>query len=125
MRASIGIPLVVKKVKLIGPTGSISVDMILDTGAGMSAVSWSDLKIIGYDPAAVEEREEIVTANGIIEVPRLRIEKISVGDIEAKDVWVICHDIPELVGIRGILGLSFLKNFRTIIDYKKGYLKIS
>ena len=52
MRCSINIPLVVKNVKLTGPAGSISVDMILDTGAGISAVNWLHLKIIGYDPAA-------------------------------------------------------------------------
>jgi hypothetical protein len=40
MRSSIDIPLVVKNVKLTGPAGSISVDMILDTGAGISAVNW-------------------------------------------------------------------------------------
>jgi predicted aspartyl protease len=82
-----------------------------------------DLKIIGYDPAVVEEREKIVTANGVIEVPRLKIEKISVGDIEADNVDVICHDIPEMVGITGLLGLSFIKNFRTVIDFKKGFLE--
>lgn len=125
MRSSIGIPLVVKNVKLKGPAGSISVDMILDTGAGISAVNWLHLKIIGYDPAVVEEREEIVTANGIIEVPRLKIEKISVGDLEAENVDVIGHDIPEMVGIKGLLGLNFIKNFRTVIDFKKGFLEIT
>jgi clan AA aspartic protease (TIGR02281 family) len=125
MRSPIGIPLVLKNVKLTGPAGSISVDMILDTGAGISAVNWLHLKIIGYDPAVVEEREEIVTANGIIEVPRLKIEKISIGDIEATNVDVIGHDIPEMVGIKGLLGLSFIKNFRTVIDFKEGFLEIS
>lgn len=125
MRSSTGIPLIVENVKLTGPTGSISVDMILDTGAGISAVSWSDLKIIGYDPAVVEEREDIVTANGVIEVPRLKIEKITVGDLEADNIYVICHDIPELVGIRGMLGLNFLKDFRTVIDFKNGFFEIT
>ena len=125
MRSSIGIPLVVKNVKLTGPAGSISVDMVLDTGAGICMVNWLHLKIIGYDPAIVEEREEIVTANGIIEVPRLKIEKISVGDMEAENVDVIVHDIPEMAGIKGLLGLSFIKNFRTVIDFKKGFLEIT
>ncbi len=33
--------------------------------------------------------------------------------------------IPELAGIRGLLGLSFLKHFTTILDYRQGYMEIS
>jgi predicted aspartyl protease len=40
----------VKNVKITGPSGSISIDVILDTGAALTAISWADLKIIGYDP---------------------------------------------------------------------------
>jgi clan AA aspartic protease (TIGR02281 family) len=124
MRFPINIPLIVRNVKILGPKGSIKVDMILDTGAALTAISWSDLKVIGYDPAIIPERQEIITANGIIEVPKLRIETISVGDLQAKNVEVICHDIPELAGIRGLLGLSFLKHFKTTIDYKEGYVEL-
>jgi len=124
MRLPIDIPLVVKHVKIVGPKGSIRVDVILDTGAAFSALSWSVLKVIGYDPAVVPERREIITANGVIEVPKLQVESITVGDVEAREVEVICHDIPELAGIRGLLGLSFLKHFRTVIDYRQGYLEI-
>jgi clan AA aspartic protease (TIGR02281 family) len=124
MRFPINIPLIVRNVKILGPKGSIKVDMILDTGAALAAISWSDLKVIGYDPAIIPERQEIITANGIIEVPKLRIETISVGDLQAKNVEVICHDIPELAGIRGLLGLSFLKHFKTTIDYKEGYVEL-
>lgn len=125
MRIPIGIPLIVKNVKITGPLGSISIDVILDTGAAITAISWADLKIIGYDPAVIEERRKIITANGVIEVPKLKLKRISVGDIAAQEVDVICHDIPELASVRGMLGLSFLKNFRTVIDYKKGILEIS
>ena len=83
------------------------------------------VKLIGYDPAVSSLRQEIVTANGIIEVPKLRVERIAIGEVEAMDVEVICHDIPEMAGIRGLLGLSFLKHFRTVIDYRQGFLEIS
>jgi len=112
MRFSVGIPLIVRNVKIVGPKGSVKVDLILDTGAASTVLSWSDLKVIGYDPAVIPEHHEIVTANGIIEVPKLRVENIAVGDAEVKEVEVVCHDIPELAGVRGLLGLSFLKYFR-------------
>ena len=127
MRFPVGIPLLVRNVKIVGPKGSIKVDMILDTGASLTTLSWADLKAIGYDPAVVSDRQEIITANGVIEAPKLRVDQISVRDAEARDVdvEVICHDIPEFTGIRGLLGLSFLKHFRTVIDYRQGYLELS
>jgi clan AA aspartic protease (TIGR02281 family) len=125
VRLPIGIPIVVRSVKVTGPQGSVRVDFILDTGAAVTTLSWSVLKLIGYDPAVATERHAVITANGIIEVPKLRVESIAVGDVEAREVEVVCHDIPELAGIRGLLGLSFLKHFRTVIDYQQDYFEIS
>jgi len=101
------------------------VDLILDTGAVVTALSWAVLKVIGYDPAIAPERQEIITANGIIEVPKLRVDSVIVGNLEARDVEVICHDIPELAAVRGLIGLSFLRHFRTVIDYRQGYLELA
>jgi len=125
MRFPSSIPLVARNVKIVGPKGFLEIDMIVDTGAVFTAVSWSDLKAIGYDPVAVPNRQEIITANGVIEVPKLRVDSIALGDVEASEVEVICHDIPELAGIRGLLGLSFLRHFRNVIDYREGYFEIS
>lgn len=125
MRFPISIPLVVRSVKIFGPRGFVDVDLILDTGAVVTALSWAVLKVIGYDPAIVPERQAIITANGVIEVPKLRIDRMAVGNLEARDVEVICHDIPELAGIRGLLGLSFLRYFRTVIDYRQGYIELA
>lgn len=67
----------------------------------------------------------IVTANGVIEAPLITVYRIQVADLRAKAIDVVCHDIPELAGIEGLLGLSFLKHFRTLIDYTTGVLKIT
>ena len=121
----ISVPLLARNVKITGPKGSVRVDLLFDTGAAFVALPRSVLKAIGYDPAVVPERQEIITANGVIEVPKLRVEGVTVGDAEAQGVEVICHDIPDLAGVQGLLGLSFLKHFRTVIDYREGYLEIS
>ena len=33
--------------------------------------------------------------------------------------------LPEIAGIEGLLGLSFLRHFRTLIDYSTGILEIT
>jgi len=124
MKSSINVPIIVKNAEITGPKGSVSVDLILDPGAVFTVISWTVLKVIGYDPATVLGRQEIVTANGVIEVPKLQIESITISDVKAYDVDVVAHDIPELVEIRGLLGLSFLKHFKTVMDYREGYLEI-
>lgn len=124
MQQLLKVPIVIPRVKIEGPKTFREIDMILDTGAAYTMISWDIAKDIGYDPAGSRKRTSIVTANGIIEVPLLKVKKIIVKDIAVKNVEVICHNIPEVVGIEGLLGLSFLKEFRTLIDYRKKILEI-
>lgn len=72
----------------------------------------------------VSQRIQIITANGPIHVPIISVRKITFGDAKADSVPCIVHDIPAIVDISGLLGLSFLKHFRTVIDYPKLTLHI-
>jgi predicted aspartyl protease len=47
--------------------------MVLDTGAIYTSISWDTAKDLGYDPAGSPERVPVITANGVIEVPKLHI----------------------------------------------------
>ena len=49
---------------------------------------------------------------------------MEIEGLEAENIDVTCQDIPELAGVEGLLGLSFLRNFRTVIDYKSSFLEI-
>ena len=125
MRTGLEIPIVLRRVSIEGPTGIREMDMILDTGAVYTVVAWDVAKDIGYDPAVSERRMPIVTANGVIEAPLITVEGIQLADLQAEAVDVLCHDIPEIAGIEGLLGLSFLQHFRTLIDYTTGVLEIT
>jgi len=76
MRLPTGIPLIVRNVKIVGPRGLVSVDMIFDTGAAFTALSWSVLKLIGYDPS-VKERDGEVNKQDLI--PPTRACKDDIG----------------------------------------------
>ena len=125
MRVQLEIPIVLSRVKINGPAGVREIDVILDTGAVYTVIAWDVAKDIGYDPAISERRMLIVTANGVIEAPLITVESIQLADLRAEAVDVICHDIPEIAGIEGLLGLSFLRHFRTLIDYTTGTLEIT
>jgi clan AA aspartic protease (TIGR02281 family) len=125
MQIKLEIPIVLRRVEIIGPAGVREMDVVLDTGAVYTVIAWDVAKDIGYDPAISERRMPIITANGVIEAPLITVKSIHIADLQAEAVEVICHDIPEITGIEGLLGLSFLKNFRTLIDYTTGVLEIT
>lgn len=125
MQVPLGIPIVARRVEFHGPTGVREIDMILDTGAVYTVIAWDVAKDIGYDPAVSLLRMPIVTANGVIEAPMITIDAIQVAELRVQNVEVICHDIPEIAGIEGLLGLSFLRHFRTVVDYTTGNLEIT
>ncbi len=105
MQAQLDIPIVLRRVRLCGPAGTREIDVILDTGAAYTVIAWDVVKDIGYDPAISERRMPTVTANGIIETPVITVESIELAELRAEAVDVICHDIPEIAGIEGLLGL--------------------
>jgi len=125
MQSELDIPIILRRVEIHGPAGVREVDVILDTGAVYTVIAWDVAKDIGYDPAASERRMPIVTANGVIEAPLITVERMQVAELQAEAVDVVCHDIPEIAGIEGLLGLSFLQHFRTLIDYTTGVLEIT
>jgi clan AA aspartic protease (TIGR02281 family) len=123
MKTKLQIPIVVE-ITLKGPKAERRIVTILDTGARYTAISWQVLEDIGYDPARSAKKASIITANGVIETPLLKIKEIIVGEIKVKNVEVVCLDVPELAGIEGLLGLTFLDKMETNIDYKNRTLEI-
>ena len=124
MKQHLEIPLILKRIRIDGPNASREIDMILDTGAMYTAISWDVAKDIGYDPAVALDRVPIITANGVIEVPKIKVKGIGFKELYVEDVEVICHDIPEIAEIEGLLGLSFLKHFKICLDFKANILEI-
>jgi len=124
MKQRLEIPLILRRVRVDGPDASREIDMILDTGAMYTAISWDIVKDIGYDPAVALDRVPIITANGVIEVPKIKVIGIGFKELYVEDVEVICHDIPEIAEIEGLLGLSFLKYFKIYLDFKTNILEI-
>jgi clan AA aspartic protease (TIGR02281 family) len=125
MQTRLDIPIILRRVEIHGPAGVREIDVILDTGAVYAVIAWDVAKDIGYDPAISVRRMPIVTANGVIEAPLITVQSIKVADLQAQAVDVVCHDIPEIAGIEGLLGLSFLQHFRTLIDYTTRVLEIT
>ncbi|MDR0576108.1 MAG: TIGR02281 family clan AA aspartic protease [Candidatus Accumulibacter sp.] len=81
-----------------------SVRFIVDTGASAVSIGAGDARRIGLDPSR-GTRGVNSTANGLIEVSRIKLDSVRVGDIVLNnvDASVSSSDIPYV-----LLGMSFL-----------------
>lgn len=116
-------------VRIKGKKGIRELRAVLDMGSDYSIIPVQDALQLGNidffnpDPEP-SELTQAVTNACIIEGYEIVLEEVSIADAVAKNVKALAYDIPKLAGVEAILGLSFLKNFKTTIDYGKGYLTI-
>lgn len=98
--------------------------MALDTGATYLMVSWEMAEVLGYKPELSKERIDMTTASGVEKVPLITLKSVSVLGKRARNVKAVVHDLPPRSYVDGLLGLSFLKNFKICLDFRKGILEI-
>jgi clan AA aspartic protease (TIGR02281 family) len=115
--------LLLPRVEISGPHGSLSEAFILDTGAAYSMISWNIAALLGFD-LNKNKHIVIVTGNGNVSAPVVVLDSMRVGNVIVEKVICICHDILGLNNTAGLLGLSFLKHVRTLIDYHALLLRI-
>ncbi|WP_394653822.1 TIGR02281 family clan AA aspartic protease [uncultured Sphingomonas sp.] len=79
--------------------------MLVDSGATITAVSEATAAEIGIEPNAVGFPVVINTANGSVTARRGRVERVSLGMLETKDLGVV---VSPAFGDTNVLGMNFL-----------------
>ncbi len=79
--------------------------MLVDSGATITAVSEATAAEIGIEPNAVGFPVVINTANGSVTARRGRVERVSLGTLETKDLGVV---VSPAFGDTNVLGMNFL-----------------
>ena len=65
------------------------------------------------------------TAGGPIQVNTTNAQEIRAGSAIARNVPIAVYDLPNLIpGISGILGMSFLNNFKVTLDPEHALLHL-
>ena len=102
--------------------GRLEESFIIDTGASYTAISESLARKLGY---AYErgERVNVTTANGRMQVRRIRLGSVSLQGYAVHNLPVIV--LPDIRGKSiNLLGLNFLNNFRYSVDSNKGEFRL-
>lgn len=106
--------------------GTKDVQLILDTGATMTVLSYDVAIELGILSGSDNSINTVNTAGGQVQVNMARLEEIRVGSATAKNVAVAIHDLPDgLSQVSGLLGMSFLSRFLITLDSDKGVLHLS
>ena len=96
-------------------------NFILDTGATYMSISKEMAEELGLDLTRTE-MVPITTANGKIEVPKVVLKSVKVNGLEAKNVEATVMNFKKDASFSGLLGLSFINQFKLTIDPNKGHL---
>ena len=102
----------------------IKLKMVLDTGASSCMIPWKVVDILELHPELSKKKIDITTASGVLAVPLLTVDSITVSNNTVNNVKVIIHDLPPKSFVDGLLGASFLNKFELCINYKQGYFEL-
>ena len=116
-------PLVELWVSIGGPNGSARERMALDTGATFVAIPTDAARKLGYNIDQPDTTTPITTASGVIEAPLIELSSVETLGVRSEGVQAICLDMPAGLRFRGLLGMSFLRNFDIDLHLRSGALR--
>lgn len=87
-----------------------TIEVLVDTGASLVAMSYEDAQAAGVTPRADEFRYVSQTANGDARFARVRLDEVRIGSISVRNVEAAVSQPGRLNTT--LLGMSFLRNVR-------------
>lgn len=105
--------------------GGVKAKMVFDTGADIVVITKELSKKLRQDLSQGGETIKLHTNCGEVKGISFVVNKIELGGAGKENVRsVITSDDFALSGFEGLLGLSFLGDFKITVDYQKGKIKI-
>ncbi|MBI4653291.1 retroviral-like aspartic protease family protein [Candidatus Kuenenbacteria bacterium] len=98
--------------------------MALDTGATYLMIPWRISESLGLRAEISKEKISMTTASGTEQAPLVTLKSVKAFGREVKEIKTMIHDLPSTAYVDGLLGLSFIKNFKWEIDFYKGTIKL-
>ena len=95
--------------------------LILDTGAAITLVDLKIIDYLGYSASQDGIRKSLLdSAVGRSEGYMIKISSFTCLGFQLPHFQIACHDLDTKLGVSGLLGMNFLKNFRIDMNYKSG-----
>jgi ribosomal protein S18 acetylase RimI-like enzyme len=117
--------LIVVHATIWGPRGHKGLRLALDTAATHTHIVPEFLDEIGYGPQFGDRITSITSAIGDEPGYMMPVTRFSVLGFTLTNFRIHVHDLPETLGIQGLLGLSFLRQFNYEIRSADGRILAS
>lgn len=101
------------------------IKMIFDTGATYTMIPWEIAEALGYQSEVSKRRVILTTASGVERAPLITLSSVQVLGAKVENVEVAVHDLPPSSHVDGLLGLSFIRNFKVSLDFEQGVLELT
>lgn len=104
----------------------LSTSFIFDTGATFTTISRATADRLNISTRGAK-KVRVMTASGYINAPMVKIASVEVKGLVAKNIEAIITDLPAHGSdnqIAGLLGLSFLENFKITVDRSAGRITL-
>lgn len=111
--------------EVTGPSRSITLRLILDTGATTTLLKQTVLLALGYDLASVTDRVQMTTGSLVTSVPRVILTRLSALGQHRIGFPVLAYTLPASVSVCGLLGLDFLRDQMLTLDFRAGQISLS
>ncbi len=98
--------------------------LLIDTGASLTMLTPEAVQQRGAGAHATGRSGSFNTANGRVQAPIYRLDRLSVGEWQVSDLDVGVLELGD-TGIDGLLGMNFLRHFQFFIDQNKALLRLS
>lgn len=108
-----------------GPRGHKGLTLAFDTAATLTHVIPDALEDIGYGPRHGDRITSITSAIGEEPGYMMNVERFSALRFTETDFRIHVHDLPETLGIQGLLGLNFLRGLNYEIRSAEGRILAS
>ena len=96
---------------LMADVNGQAVDFVVDTGATNLVLSKQDAAAVGFDPARLVYNGRANTANGVVSLAQVTLDRVTLGPVSHSNVraTVADSDLDQ-----SLLGMSYLRNFSRI-----------
>jgi len=99
--------------------------MILDTGAGLVVLSEDLARRLNLETDHDSKPLVLHTAGGDVKGRSVTLTSVSLGALSKDQVQAAVNNAPNVFkGFDGLLGMSFLQDFKVVIDYTNNQIRL-
>lgn len=120
-----GDDLIIVKARLHGPRGHRPLSLAFDTAASETHIVPEIIDDLGYSPRQGDAITSVSSAIGKEPGYMLRVTRFTSLGFTFPNFTVHVHDLPDGIGIDGLLGLSFLRHFNYEVRSQEGRICIA